>query len=40
MRFADGVDEVLRNYGDAYSVEFDMTDMEWKYGKYEQRVYG
>jgi len=27
MRFADGVDEVLRNYGDAYSVEFDMTDM-------------
>ena len=27
MRFADGVDEVLRNYGDAYSVDFDMTDM-------------
>ena len=27
MRFADGVDEVLRNYGDAYSVNFDMTDM-------------
>jgi hypothetical protein len=27
MRFADGVDEVLRDYGDAYSVDFDMTDM-------------
>jgi len=27
MRFADGVDEVLRNYGDAYSVDFDMTDI-------------
>ena len=27
MRFADGIDEVLRNYGDAYSVDFDMTDM-------------
>ncbi len=27
MRFADGVDTVLRNYGDAYSVDFDMTDM-------------
>ena len=28
MRFADGVDEGLRNYGDAYSVDFDMTDMK------------
>ena len=27
MRFADVVDEILRNYGDAYSVNFDMTDM-------------
>jgi hypothetical protein len=28
MRFAEGVDDVLRNYGDAYNVDFDMTDME------------
>lgn len=27
MRFAEGVDNVLRNYGDAYGVDFDMTDM-------------
>lgn len=27
MRFAEGVDDVLRNYGDAYNVDFDMTDM-------------
>ena len=27
MRFAEGVDNVLRNYGDAYDVDFDMTDM-------------
>ena len=27
MRFAEGVDDVLRNYGDAYDVDFDMTDM-------------
>ena len=28
MRFAEGVDNVLRNYGDAYDVDFDMTNME------------
>ncbi|MGD9674731.1 MAG: hypothetical protein AB7U98_14790 [Candidatus Nitrosocosmicus sp.] len=27
MRFAEVVDSVLRNYGDAYDVKFDMTDM-------------
>ena len=27
MRFAEGIDDVLRNYGDAYNVDFDMTDM-------------
>jgi hypothetical protein len=27
MRFAELVDSVLRNYGDAYNVDFDMTDM-------------
>jgi hypothetical protein len=27
MRFAEGVDNVLRSYGDAYDVAFDMTDM-------------
>jgi hypothetical protein len=27
MRFAEGVDNVLRSYGDAYGVAFDMTDM-------------
>lgn len=27
MRFAELIDSVLRNYGDAYNVNFDMTDM-------------
>lgn len=27
IRFADLLDSVLRNYGDAYDVKFDMTDM-------------
>lgn len=27
IRFAELVDSVLRNYGDAYAVDFDMTDM-------------
>lgn len=27
MRFAELVDSVLRNYGDAYDADFDMTDM-------------
>jgi hypothetical protein len=27
MRFAEGIDNVLRSYGDAYDVAFDMTDM-------------
>ena len=27
IRFADLLDSVLRNYGDAYGVKFDMTDM-------------
>ncbi|KAA2283196.1 MAG: hypothetical protein AB7V56_03080 [Candidatus Nitrosocosmicus sp.] len=27
IRFADLLDNVLRNYGDAYNVKFDMTDM-------------
>ncbi|MDN5847312.1 MAG: hypothetical protein L0H53_13680 [Candidatus Nitrosocosmicus sp.] len=27
MRFAELIDNVLRNYGDAYNVNFDMTDM-------------
>ena len=27
MRFAELLDNVLRNYGDAYKVDFDMTDM-------------
>lgn len=29
MRFAEVVDSVLRNYGDAYDVKFDMTDMSY-----------
>ncbi|MDN5866711.1 MAG: hypothetical protein L0H55_04845, partial [Candidatus Nitrosocosmicus sp.] len=27
MRFVELIDELLRNYGDAYDVDFDMTDM-------------
>lgn len=29
MRFVEVVDSILRNYGDAYDVKFDMTDMSY-----------
>lgn len=29
MRFVELVDNILRNYGDAYDVDFDMTDMAY-----------